>query len=137
MNFKLLTFIFVISLSTACQHHEHHHADGLLSLNEGQRWQANQETTAGIQAMQTLLADFDASDTTQMHRQILEQSLTEAYQGIFDQCTMKGEAHEQLHHFLLPMNELIKATGSTASADSEKAMQELTRHLDQYKTYFQ
>lgn len=149
MRTTILLLFFGLMLSTACkqekQHehadehatesHEHHEAISAqeVQLNNGQKWTANPETTDGIKRMQSLAEGFSGQDADASH---LAEDMLVAYQEIFDKCTMKGEAHAQLHNYLIPLgahlNE-IKACTTGCGAHIEHVQAYLTT----YFTYFQ
>lgn len=126
-TYGLLT-IFLLMFSL-CRH-----TPQPVSLNQGQRWLANPETTAGIKEM--LMAIEQASTGTQyVDYRALHQRLEEAFQNIFKQCTMQGEAHNQLHNYLLPMKDLFAAIKD--SPDQSQAVEDLENYLLEYKRYFE
>lgn len=106
-----------------------------LSLNDGKHWQANEETTAGINKMIGMMNDFSDTDTEAY--QTLSDSLNSAYKLIFKQFTMKGEAHNQLHNYLLPMKKKFAAIVSEDKGESEAAFEDLNAHLLLYADYFE
>lgn len=103
---------------------------GLLKTDNGKPWIANPETTEGINNMISLVKEQKTADNIVELKEQLEAEFT----LIFKRCTMKGQAHEQLHHYLLPLkrkiNELEKPNFHTS-------IRELADYLDQYKYYFQ
>ena len=125
------------------EHHTHEHdaqnvqqeeqPAGLnLSLNDGQRWEANPETTEQIQRMAQMVRDFNGSDFTG-----LKADLESSFGLIFERCTMKGEAHDQLHNYLLPMRDHFAALEASDKAARTAAVSQLQEHLDEFYTYFQ
>lgn len=50
---------------------------------------------------------------------------------------MKGEAHNQLHNYLLPMQDLFEQIANGDLKESKAAVERLATHLSDYKTYFQ
>jgi hypothetical protein len=63
----------------------------------------------------------------------LKSSLENEFQMIFQKCTMKGEAHEQLHNYLLPLKE--KLNGINSPLDTAK-INEIKIYLSEYQNYF-
>jgi len=56
------------------------------------------------------------------------------FTGIFQKCTMKGESHNQLHNFLLPLKEMLEKL----EEHSEKQdLEEIKSYLHTYKNYFE
>jgi sensor c-di-GMP phosphodiesterase-like protein len=115
---------------------EHSHAkETELQLNKGQKWQANPATTKGINKMQSILTEYSALDQLDACYS-LKDSLETTFNGIIQECTMKGEAHEQLHHYLFPMKKQFKALGSDKLDSCQVAYQRLDKHLNMYSDYF-
>jgi hypothetical protein len=125
----LLPLLALIAIS-ACQEDHTGHA-AAVQLDNGKRWQANPETTAGIANMQAILTNYEGRDGAE-DRQAMRAELEAAFQDIFAQCTMKGEAHDQLHNYLFPMKDLF---GQIESSD--EAIEQLKAHLGAYEGYFE
>lgn len=106
-----------------------------LSLNEGEPWEANQETTEGIAAIETIIVQTTYPEDTAAFT-ILEGELRKEYKLIFKRCTMKGEAHNQLHSYLMPLSEKMGRLAKGEYADRELAYQEVLEHLELYSIYF-
>lgn len=100
-----------------------------VALDHGKRWKANPETTSGIAAMAGLLHAYDPATGDP---DALKASLEKELGLIFERCTMTGEAHEQLHHYLAPIH--AQLSGFTATEEQRKAM---AGHLAAYASYFE
>jgi hypothetical protein len=81
--------------------------------------------------MAALTASFDPAkgDST-----VLVKELNAEFQEIFAKCTMTGEAHEQLHRFLEPVQGMLKEMETGVTIDQ---VEELHHYLATYGTYFQ
>ena len=101
-----------------------------VQLNDGERWIANQATVEGIENLSVMVSRFDPSDQSY---DSLQSNLRDEFGLIFKNCTMKGEAHEQLHNYLLPLMELF---GKLTLGDREKTLAEIKVHLARFDTYF-
>lgn len=113
---------------------ETHHSDGELTLNNGMKWQANPETTEGVIAMMDHLEAFrnlGLGDYAQ-----LRVHLEDEFRMIFEKCTMKGEAHNQLHNYLYPMRDYFSQL-SKGSETAEKAFLALEDYVPVYFDYFE
>lgn len=100
-----------------------------VSLNNGQRWKANPETTTGIAHMVDILGAYDPSGGDP---KALKDTLETEFGLIFERCTMSGEAHVQLHNYLLPIHQQLRdfqGTGPEREA--------LGQRLAAYGTYFE
>ncbi len=118
------------------EEHAHDHDEAMVHLNEGQKWEANAETTEGIENMTTIVSQFNASEGEKDYAE-LKTSLESEFQMIFQKCTMTGEAHEQLHNYLLPMKYMFAALDSEDQGLKEEKASELQAHLAEYSNYFE
>ncbi|AEV34400.1 hypothetical protein Oweho_3451 [Owenweeksia hongkongensis DSM 17368] len=147
---KKVMIVASVALMVACQPnageseekgHQHEHGtqsksephihessgDSNVKLNNGKRWEGNAETTEGINNMLVLGNNFD--EETQAYDQ-LQVDLQNEFRTIFKKCTMTGEAHDQLHNYLIPLKAKIeKVTGDNLT--------EIRDYLKTYKNYFQ
>ena len=114
---------------------EQHDSDEELTLNNGKRWEANPETTEGVKKLQMQLQGFSDKESVEAYT-ILTKELEATFAEIFAKCTMKGEAHNQLHNFLKPMLELFDGMKSGDLNESKKSFDILNKHLTLYKEYF-
>jgi hypothetical protein len=113
---------------------ESHYSDDELRLNNGNKWQANPETTEGILAMKEHLDAFRNLGLDDYNQ--LRVNLELEFQTIFEKCTMKGEAHNQLHNYLYPMRDCFSDL-SKGTETAEKAFITLEKYLPMYFDYFE
>lgn len=132
-------------ISYSCQHHhaDHaHHQDyyqtevrsaeensAEVKLNNGKKWKASASTTNSILLMKAKVKAFDYSGGSIEN---LQASLDAEFENLLKTCTMTGEAHEQLHAYLVPLKRQIDSLENPS--DSVAA---LKHYLDQYKEYFE
>lgn len=102
-----------------------------VSLKEGQLWEANAETTQGIKNMQKIIAEFPNESG---NSEELTSHLKAEFAMIFKKCTMTGEAHEQLHNYLIPLKTKINSLSEVVT--NEKTT-DLKNYLEDYFNYFQ
>lgn len=100
-----------------------------VKLDNGQRWKANPETTSGIANMVGILSAYEPASGDP---KALKAALEEEFGLIFERCTMEGEAHNQLHNYLVPIHHQLR--DFEATADQQIALQE---HLASYSNYFE
>ena len=72
-----------------------------LTLNNGEKWETNIETTNGISEMQTLISGFNRQSLEDHHN--LNSELKREFKKIIRACNMEGDAHDQLHHYIKPI----------------------------------
>jgi len=142
--FKFLVILFFIGLYS-CQQKENNNEAVVetameqeddfqfptVSLNEGQLWEANAETTQGIKNMQQLITDYS---TESGNSEELISNLKAEFSMIFKKCTMTGEAHEQLHNYLIRLK--TKIDGLSEGVTVEKT-EDFKTYLEEYFNYFQ
>jgi len=151
MNHNLITSgLLAILLAAACSpveapdKHGHDHAaaeaaaheqqepEGMptVLLDNGKTWAANPETTEGVEAMKALVDGFDPGIGDGA---ALKEGLAAEFKDIFAKCTMTGEAHEQLHHYLVPIKAMLDNLGDQPTPDELSA---LSDYLGTYPDYF-
>ena len=151
----IITALFVLLLS-GCQYksnqsnkHEEINQDSLrqqedehanyanpVTLNNGLKWEANAETTTGINNMLQRLNTFPDNPSVDDYHS-LKVNLETEFNLILQECTMKGESHEQLHNYLMPMIALFNNLNSEDIEICKDAFNILKAHLAEYANYFQ
>lgn len=120
---------------SAIEEKEHPGKPVAVQLNNGERWDANPETTSGIEKMAALATNFqDKNELAGFHD--LKGKLESEFNLILQNCTMSGEAHNQLHNYLVPMKTLFDELGSSDIEICRKAVNSLKTHLEEYGKYF-
>lgn len=113
-----------------------HASETVLRLNNGNLWQANSETTTGIDNMIELMNSFTEKETISAYA-TLKQNLEKEFGTIITKCNMKGEPHNQLHNFLIPMKPLFKGLESSDLNVCKESYNTLNKHLLEYSKYFE
>lgn len=152
---SIITALFVLLLS-GCQYkskqsnkHEEINQDSLrqhadehanyanpVTLNNGLKWEANAETTTGINNMLQRLNTFPNNPSVDDYH-ALKVNLETEFNLILKECTMIGESHEQLHNYLMPMIALFNNLNSQDIEICKDAFNILKEHLAEYDNYFQ
>ena len=110
---------------------DHHGEPSEVKLNDGAKWEANAETTEGVNKMLALVADVEKSESPDYLA--LKDSLQNEFNVVLEKCTMKGESHDQLHNYLLP----LKAKFDQLDENSTKHdAEELNHYLASYSNFF-
>jgi DNA-directed RNA polymerase subunit M/transcription elongation factor TFIIS len=109
--------------------------DEVLKLNDSKLWAANKETTDGVNNMIAKMNSFTEKENLASYAQ-LKENLTSEFTTIFQKCTMKGEAHNQLHNFLIPIKDILPELSSNNIDTCKDAFTRLNTHLKVYKNYF-
>ncbi len=117
-------------------HEEHSESEFTLDLNDGNLWLANFETTDGIGKMVGLMDSFSDKESVEAYSN-LSKDLNASLNTILKECTMEGEAHDNLHTYLFPMFGMIAGIGSTDLKTCEVNYSELKTQLSEYNNYFE
>ncbi|MCK4562526.1 MAG: hypothetical protein KAT78_06440 [Flavobacteriaceae bacterium] len=106
-----------------------------IKLNDSQKWEANIETTKGVNAMLNQINESNPN-TVQDYLD-LANKLNSEKNTLVKECTMTGPSHDNLHIFLHPLiekiNQLLKTTSTTEGSETTKSIKE---NLEAYADYF-
>lgn len=108
-----------------------------LALDDSKKWQANIETTQGIEKMLTIISEeIEAGRLS--HYAAMGERLNIELKTIFSSCTMKGEAHEQLHLFIMPLVDLCEKLELVETEEAALVLQkDILKQLNLYSVYFE
>ena len=107
-----------------------------IKLNDGSKWQANLETTEGVDKMLGLVKSSDPKTVEDFHALALK--LNEDKNVVVKKCTMEGPSHDNLHVFLHPLIEKIEALGKVSTTDEgAEVTASIKENLEGYYNYFQ
>lgn len=107
-----------------------------MTFNNGGKWAANPETTAGIDRMRSLISGFATVNDPSTHPKLIA-DLEREYADIIKNCTMTGEAHNQLHKFLVPITRMMETLKAGDPKVVNDALIKLDNHLKTYSAYFE
>jgi hypothetical protein len=112
------------------------HTTGInVNLNNGAKWEANVETTQGMGAMLGMVGDMPGNPTLEDYRALHEKLLT-SFQSILQKCTMTGEAHNQLHNYLIPLKEKIEKLKEGDLETCKRVVPDIKDYLLKYSHFF-
>lgn len=116
---------------------DHHHDDGRpLELNDGEKWIADDHTLTVVEDMKSEVSGFDSAG--EKDYRVLAESLTRKLNLLIAGCTMTGEAHDQLHKWLVPLMENVKQlTVAETEADASQQVNDIDNALDVFGHYFE
>lgn len=107
-----------------------------IKLNEGSKWEANIETTAGVEKMQELLKTQTTTSIEDYHQ--LARLLNENKNYVIKKCSMKGASHDNLHVWLLPLIAKIEALSKIKTVENASQIKKsIEDNVNAYSTYFQ
>ena len=127
---KLVTWFKSIDLNPPKKEEE------TLHLNNGEKWQTNPETTAGIENMLKITSIEENTEALEMYSETGQQ-LNLEMKKIFSECTMKGEAHNQLHLYLIPLVKQFRGLEEAETIEiAAEQNKKIIAYLNSYNTYF-
>ncbi|SDS66656.1 hypothetical protein SAMN04515667_2693 [Formosa sp. Hel1_31_208] len=106
-----------------------------LKLDNGKKWVANIETHEGVQKMDSIISVFKKRKSSDY--KALGDDLAKQTSYVIQNCSMKGEPHDQLHIVLVPMlDEISILREQTDRTTSEAALHQLEQLIEAYFKYF-
>ncbi len=103
--------------------------------NSGERWKVNDEMVPHLRAAEKALEDYQTNGSNKFSQ--LAEELKKHNDQLISSCTMKGESHEQLHLWLRPHIQLIKALSEAKNKEeANKLITELEASFKKYHSYF-
>ncbi len=107
-----------------------------IRLDNGSKWEANLETTEGVDKMLKLVKSSDPKTVEDYHS--LASKLNDDKNVVVKKCTMEGPSHDNLHVFLHPLIEKIEALGKVSTTDEgTEVTASIKENLEGYYNYFQ
>ncbi|PCJ27642.1 MAG: hypothetical protein COA97_03220 [Flavobacteriales bacterium] len=108
-----------------------------LHLNNGKKWKANEETTASINRMFEI-AKIDVEEGRLSHYAAMGERLNIEVEILFKDCTMKGEEHNQLHLYIVPLIDKFGSLEFVSNEDEAMILQkDILKDLNNYHNYFE
>ncbi|HRP55364.1 hypothetical protein, partial [Agriterribacter sp.] len=116
-----------------------HGHETALTLNNGQKWNADAATGENVTAIHVLAGNFAAEPHTGLSDYgVLASDLQKGLDRMIQECKMSGPDHDALHLWLEPLlrdvNELKKADDPVSA---QKIMHAINERLDLYTQYFE
>ncbi len=116
--------------------HDHGDADEALVLNDGKKWEMNPEMLTIVRSMEKEVNAFHSEKLTDM--QALGAKLDGQVNDLTASCTMEGQAHDELHKWLLPFIHNIKhLKEATTNAEGKESVDDLKESLVEFNQYFE
>lgn len=142
---KINVFFFLIVLTiTACESSSnntevdavkestHHHSDEEINLNNGKKWLVEPTMLSLIRKMEREVLDFDQQSFTQLGHQ-----LSSDVEELTSNCTITGQAHDELHKWLLPYIDLVDSLTQTNDQKEARALyQQIKQSFHTFNQYF-
>ena len=106
-----------------------------LKLDGKNKWLVDPEMMVAIRKMETQINSFDGSsmDEFKSHAEIISELIGD----LTSNCTMKGEAHDELHKWLLPFIDLNdELLESTSDKNAASIVEKQRNEIEVFNAYF-
>ena len=121
---------------TSDEHEHEHESDEALALNNGEKWKVNAEMMVHVKAIETDINSFEAKNTDDYAA--LAKKIESNINLLTSNCTMEGQAHDELHKWLLPFIDLSDAfSDSKTEEEYASNFQKIKTSFTTFKTYFE
>ena len=105
-----------------------------LSLNDGKKWQMDEHTRESFSEMEKLFSNIELKDSSEEELKKYGTVLREGIDSLIQGCKMEGDAHDQLHSFLMPYIDVVD--NLSEHGEKEEAIK-IQRYLKIYKEFFE
>ena len=117
--------------ATEIKTEEHQHSESeTIQLNNGEKWKVDDNMMLHIRNMEKDVVHFDQEKGT--NYSLLANKLKTNIDILTSNCTMKGQAHDELHKWLVPYIELVDSFSKEKSANQFTEIQNSFKTFNQY-----
>lgn len=126
----------VEEVTTQEEHHHHDHESEAIQMDNGKKWKVNDDMMVHIQNMEKDVNSFESKSGADYAS--LAKKVETNIELLTSSCTMEGQAHEELHKWLLPFIELSNGlTKSKSEQESAEYFQKIKDSMSTFHTYFE
>ena len=125
-------------LSEIETHDEHHHdhESEAIELNNGEKWTVDANMLTHIRTMENDVISF--AKVEQKDYKVLSEKLQASIDLLTSNCTMTGQAHDELHKWLLPYIDLVKELSEAINeAEALQQFENIQTSFTTFNQYFQ
>jgi hypothetical protein len=127
MKTVLATAYLIVALSlSGCVTDRKGVAEANIELDNGEKWIVDRAMLEYIIAMEIAVKDFGPDGDISKLKAMMKDNL----KGVTSNCTMEGQAHAELHKWLIPLME------SVDDVDDKESTERLKQHFMTFHTYF-
>ena len=128
----------VVEQEVVVEEEIHEHGDEAIVLDNGKKWIVVPEMMVFIRAMEKGVEDFSLNENpTSKDYQALAVLIDQNIRKLTSNCTMEGQAHDELHKWLLPFIERSTMFDeATKLEDQEHIYQEFKLAYETFNIYF-
>lgn len=114
----------------------HHDEDEALVLDNGKKWKVIESMLIYIRNMEKAVNSFEGKESKDYIA--LAKTIDENVVELTSKCTMEGQAHDELHKWLVPFIRLSEQfDGATELAEQEKIYNDFKASFVEFNTYFE
>lgn len=122
-------------MATEGAEHQHHEGEAI-ALNNGEKWKVDDNMMIYIKNMENDVNTFNTQRETDY--ETLAKKLAGNIELLTSNCTMKGQAHDELHKWLLPFIDLSdEFSDSKTEQETAASFQKIKASFVTFNTYFQ
>ncbi len=139
----LIALCFGFLLPLSCKHKHTENTDSpqieAVQLDQGKKWKADQPTNEGVAKLQNIVASFrtESPNPGIEDYKRLNSKLQAELDEIFKKCKMSGEAHHQLHNFLVLVIKDLNSLKEDDLKTSQQAFLSMEKALLSYNNFFE
>jgi hypothetical protein len=104
-----------------------------IRLNNGEKWKVDAHMLTFIRNMEQKVQSFDVTSEYGSLAQDLETTID----SLTSNCTMKGQAHDELHKWLLPYIDTVEELGQAGADEAPGILQSLRESFVTFNRYFE
>ncbi|MBP9849546.1 MAG: hypothetical protein KBC58_08930 [Flavobacterium sp.] len=117
--------------TTQIKTEEHQHSDNeAIHLNDGEKWKVDDNMMEHIRNMENDIVAF--TNKSDKNYTQLASKLKANLDLLTSNCTMKGQAHDELHKWLVPYIDLVDSLEKENTDEQFKAIQHSFETFNQY-----
>jgi len=123
-----------VNRETVTTEENHHHDESeAIVLDNGNKWKVEESMLIYIRNIEHAVNNFEGKDYTVLAK-IIDKNLID----LTSNCTMGGQAHEELHKWLVPFIRLSEQFDvATELAEQEKIYNDFKTSFVEFNTYFE
>ncbi len=124
---------------TVVTEEEHHHENEAIVLVNGKKWVVVPEMMAFIKNIENGVSEFSKKEgaTFEEHKKI-SKLIDENLESLTSNCTMTGQAHDELHKWLLPFLDLATEFSEASNLEeAQGAYHKINESFKEFNIYFE
>jgi hypothetical protein len=112
-----------------------HEGNESIKLNQGEKWKVDEPMMVHIRNMESAVKALGNPDLLECQK--LSAELQQHLELLTSNCTMKGQAHDELHKWLLPFLDLTNSFEKASSEEDALAyFNDIKESFNQFNIYF-